>query len=104
MTGLILPRRQFLTGLAAALAAPAIVRIDSLMKLPRPEIVRAVSFQVGDLVTAGNPFDPEVIGIVQRVFYEASLMRRVVTMQTRNTHAIVNFDPLENPTFGRAKV
>lgn len=33
----ILPRRQFLAGLATLMAAPAIVRIDSLMKLARPE-------------------------------------------------------------------
>lgn len=45
MTDLILPRRQFLAGLMAALAAPAIVRVDSLMKLPRPEkLVRVADF------------------------------------------------------------
>ena len=31
MTGLIIPRRQFLLGLTGLLAAPAIVRFDSLM-------------------------------------------------------------------------
>ena len=45
MIDLILPRRQFLAGLAAALAAPAIVRVDSLMKLPRPRFVR-----IGEMV------------------------------------------------------
>jgi len=33
MSNLILPRRQFLIGLGAALAAPAIVRAESLMKV-----------------------------------------------------------------------
>jgi hypothetical protein len=37
---MILPRRQFLAGLATTLAAPAIVRADSLMKLPRPSLIR----------------------------------------------------------------
>ncbi len=34
-------RRAFLGGLAALVAAPAIVRVESLMRLPKPEIVRA---------------------------------------------------------------
>lgn len=34
-------RRAFLGGLAALVAAPAIVRVGSLMQLPKPEIIRA---------------------------------------------------------------
>lgn len=36
-----LSRRGFLGGLLAVVSAPAIVRVESLMQLPRPEIIRA---------------------------------------------------------------
>lgn len=36
---MILPRRSFLTGIATLLAAPAIVRADSLMKISPPPLV-----------------------------------------------------------------
>lgn len=55
MTDLILPRRTFLAGLAAALAAPAIVRVDALMKLPRP--VRARGWQHVELELDVPRFD-----------------------------------------------
>jgi hypothetical protein len=49
MIDLILPRRQFLAGLAAALAAPAIMRIDSIMKLPRPSVFwQTIRIERGD--------------------------------------------------------
>lgn len=34
---MLLPRRTVIQGLISLVAAPAIVRVDSLMKLPRPE-------------------------------------------------------------------
>jgi hypothetical protein len=37
---LILPRRKFLIGLGTVMAAPAIVRAESLMKLPKREIIK----------------------------------------------------------------
>ena|GEM_PF-6723692 len=37
MTDLILPRRQFLKTLSGIIAAPAIVRADSLMKVVAPQ-------------------------------------------------------------------
>jgi hypothetical protein len=38
---IILPRRTVITGLAALLATPAIVRAESLMRLPqKPKIIR----------------------------------------------------------------
>ena len=42
---LILPRRRFIAGLAAAFAAPAIVRAESLMpiKAVRPEILKVTT-------------------------------------------------------------
>jgi hypothetical protein len=41
VTEIILPRRTIIKGLAAMLAAPAIVRIESLMRLPpKPRIIR----------------------------------------------------------------
>lgn len=54
---LMLPRRRFLAGLASALAAPAIVRAESLMpvsaKLLKP---RAICFEV--LASDGTPIKP----------------------------------------------
>lgn len=47
MTDLILPRRKFLTGLAALVAAPTIVRAASLMpvrKLPKGLVLAYDSF------------------------------------------------------------
>ncbi len=41
MTGLILPRRKFLVGAAAFLAAPAIVRASSLMPVKAEKIIKA---------------------------------------------------------------
>lgn len=34
-------RRTLIKGIAALIAAPAIVRVESLMKLPRPELIRS---------------------------------------------------------------
>ena len=65
---LILPRRAFLAGLGAVIAAPAIVRADSLMKLPRPEIIRSPAIpvaifdsgwpQVGSIAMGIDPAQP----------------------------------------------
>lgn len=44
-SGLILSRRRFITGVGLALAAPAIVRVDSLMQLPR--LKTGASFMAG---------------------------------------------------------
>lgn len=41
MTDLILPRRKFLVGAAAFLAAPAIVRASSLMPVKAEKIIKA---------------------------------------------------------------
>lgn len=48
-----LSRRGFLGGLLAVVSAPAIVRVESLMALPRPEIIvpqiqTAVEYAVGN--------------------------------------------------------
>lgn len=47
MSGL-LQRRSFLLGVGAIMAAPAIVRVESLMKLPRP--LRSGIIKLGDTV------------------------------------------------------
>lgn len=49
MSALLLPRRKFLLGLGAVLAAPAIVRVSSLM--PVHDIFRSESFLVGNYLT-----------------------------------------------------
>ena len=51
MMSLILPRRQFLGDLAAAFAAPAIVRAENLMKLPPRRIIKRT---VGMLLPDGG--------------------------------------------------
>src|ERR1700759_3420070 len=48
-----LSRRGFISGLLAVVSAPAIVRVESLMALPRPEIIvpqvqTAVEYAVGN--------------------------------------------------------
>lgn len=48
---LILPRRAFLAGMAAALAAPAIVRAESLMKLPPQPKLRPSLIAAGSTIT-----------------------------------------------------
>jgi hypothetical protein len=64
MTGLILPRRAILRGLVGLIAAPAIVRADSLMKLPLPPkilrpTVRVISIDdpLGFKRTGGETFN-----------------------------------------------
>lgn len=61
MSGLLLPRRQLLLGLGALIAAPAIVRVDSLMKLP-PRII--VPAKKKFLVTVGISMAPGFTGAV----------------------------------------
>lgn len=54
MSKIILPRRRFLAGLATALAAPAIIPVERLMKLPRPAaliIPPMLAFKAGDVIS-----------------------------------------------------
>ncbi|WP_439398472.1 hypothetical protein ACRQ5Q_14460 [Bradyrhizobium sp. PMVTL-01] len=67
---LILERRAFLQGLGAVIAAPAIIRADRLMKLPRREIISPVQIiavppglespwpQVGSIAFGADPAMP----------------------------------------------
>lgn len=42
---MLLLRRNFLVGMAAAFAAPAIVRAESIMPIPRDPLVRGIWYQ-----------------------------------------------------------
>ena len=87
MIDLILPRRQFLAGLAAALAAPAIVRVDSLMKLPKPKIIPInVNFAIklGDFVS----YEDRVVGVITAIREGGGFM-----METIDQPAIVGVPP-----------
>jgi hypothetical protein len=62
MSGIIIPRRNFLIGLAATLAAPAVVRASSLMPIRVPAPMRRCTLYVatsgydGWPGTAARPF------------------------------------------------
>lgn len=69
----ILPRRKFLAGLAAAIAAPAIVRVESLMKLPRPEIIQPFDDLRVPLFWAEITIGGELLGSVAMVWGKTRL-------------------------------
>lgn len=60
MNSIELPRRKFLTGLASLIAAPAIVRVSSLMPVSAPELVKPTiiadltGFSIGNIITFGG--------------------------------------------------
>lgn len=67
---LVLPRRKFLTGLVGIIAAPAVVKVESLMKVASPPLIapknvwtyesmvtttlRNQSFVIADLIDNNN--------------------------------------------------
>lgn len=101
MSGIILPRRQFLAGAIAALSAPAIVRVESLMKLPRPERYLHPLFRLGDFVmTAGEIYNragyrtkfPYALGIVTKI-EATSRGDQILTVQQSAMPWTVKMDP-----------
>lgn len=120
MTKLMLPRRQFLAGLAAAFAAPAMVRVESLMKLPRPEIIKprrfVPLFRIGDVITFGDgdfpPLcvdsnSPVIVGIVTAIKTSVGPGGGLLqTLEAEINHAgqrcRVRMRPIDNPWVGRA--
>lgn len=55
MTDLLIPRRKFLLGLGASLAAPAIVRVENLMPIPRRPVVAVRLPIIWDLMNEPGP-------------------------------------------------
>lgn len=64
MSSIILPRRKFLTGFAAFLAAPAIVRASSLMPI---SVARE-----GNAIVTADEIAKEALLLLQDGFYKAA--------------------------------
>lgn len=109
MTGIILPRRAFLAGLAAALTAPAIVRAESLMpvKAMRQQLLRSAwtpLFWMGDGIT----FEGKVVGRVLAVQSEPAgdgrALQQVLTVSMDHPgmgYCVTRLRPVDNPWIGR---
>lgn len=86
MTGLLVPRRSFIAGIAALIAAPAIVRASALMPV-KPLVVeseppfmigRIVSHTGDGLIICGNGTTWALQGVASRKFFPIGGSIRIV--------------------------
>lgn len=102
MTDLILPRRRFLSGLAAAFAAPAIVRVDSLMRLPPP--IRNIDYAAAAKQILGGAFQDAFLTLTRTLPSDHDALRNDIRIKLIGNFQAKIGDAICIPTWGNGIV